>query len=50
MSHILETTLNPPSAKGFEGFSFGGLTIMSFALRQVTKGGQATYTPVRTGV
>jgi hypothetical protein len=50
MSYILAATLNPAGAKGFEELSFDGLTIMSFALRRVTIGGQTTYTPVRTGV
>ena len=50
MSYILAEILNPAGAEGFEELSFDGLTIMSFALRRVTIGGQTTYTPVRTGV
>lgn len=50
MSYILAVTLNPADAKGFEEFSFTGLTVMTFSLLPVTVDGQTTFTPVQTGV
>lgn len=40
MSYILAANLNPADAKGFEEFSFDGLTIMTFAFMPVTVDGR----------